>query len=328
MSSATKKRLGLLIVLAVVCAGLLLALSLRSGTSLKETAKTAVNTITDELFSQQSGSDIGLHNSTKKFTDPKAMRPADWIDPAEMRRAWNAAIVRVPDGDGKSVEASVYQLATGRFNFMKKQPAVIYLHGCSGFWTGTRRRVKFLADAGFVVIAPASLARKKYPQSCDVDDYQAGMYRPTLKMRQADAGYAIEQLRKLPFVDGDRIVLMGLSQGGITAATFKASNAQQKLRARIIEGWTCNDDWPEYNGVQAPALEPVLALVGADDPWYEDESNGDCERFLNPDNGSVSVVYEDEPLASQHELLEYDTPKREVLKFLRRHVGVPSGDNR
>ena len=328
MSSAARKRFGLLIVLAVVCAGLLLALTLRRDTDLKDTAQTVMNTITDLMFPQPSGSDTGLHNSTKKFTDPKAMRPADWSDPAEMRRAWDAAIVRVPDRDGKSVEASVSELETGRFRFARKQPAVVYLHGCSGFWPGTHRRVKFLADAGFVVIAPASLARKKYPQSCDVDDYQAGMYRPTLKMRQADAGYAIEQLGKLPFVDGDRIVLMGLSQGGITAATFKARNRQQKLRARIIEGWTCNDDWPEYNGVQAPASEPVLALVGSDDPWYENESNGDCERFLNADNGSVSVVYEDEPLASRHELLEYDTPKKDVLKFLRRHIGVPSSENR
>ena len=328
MSSAARKRFGLLIVLAVVCAGLLLALTLRRDTDLKDTAQTVMNTITDLMFPQPSGSDTGLHNSTKKFTDPKAMRPADWSDPAEMRRAWDAAIVRVPDRDGKSVEASVSELETGRFRFAKKQPAVVYLHGCSGFWPGTHRRVKFLADAGFVVIAPASLARKKYPQSCDVDDYQAGMYRPTLKMRQADAGFAIEQLRKLPFVDGDRIVLMGLSQGGITAATFRAGNSRQKLRARIIEGWTCNDDWPEYNGVQAPASEPVLALVGSDDPWYENESNGDCERFLNADNGSVSVVYEDEPLASRHELLEYDTPKKDVLKFLRRHIGVPSSENR
>ncbi len=323
-----------LLVFAAVVAGLLVPHSLRAETD-AEGGSNGFTQKTFSLFSSKSPAQKlpdtdrksigGLHNSTKVFVRPDDMHPSDWTDPAEMHRAWSAAIVHVPDDNGNSVETSVAELLQGKFSFRRKLPAIVYMHGCSGFWSGTHMRAKFLAENGFVVVAPASLARRKYPRSCQVDSYTAGMYRHTLKMRQADAGYAIEQLRKLPFVDGDRIVLAGLSQGGITAATFTPRNERQKVRARIIEGWTCHDNWPEYNGVSASTSEPVLALVGTKDPWFQTHSRGDCQPFLNPDNGSQSIVYRDEPLASRHELMEFNSPKREVMQFLRRHLGPKPG---
>ena len=322
-----------LIGVAVVVAGMLVPQSVRAETDIQSSLKGFAQSIFS-LFRPKSppppaDSDLsgtgGLHNSTKVFAQPADMTPSDWTDPAEMRRAWDAAIVHVPGKNKNSIEATVSDLKDGKFKFERKLPAVVYMHGCSGFWPGTHMRTKFLAENGFVVVAPASLARKKYPRSCELDSYTAGMYRHTLKMRHADAGYAIEQVRKLPFVDGDRIVLMGLSQGGITAATFKPQNKQQKVRARIIEGWTCHDSWPEYHGISASASEPVLALVGTKDPWFRDTSQGDCQPFLNPNNGSTSIVYSNEPLASRHELMEFSSPKREVVHFLRRHLGPRPG---
>lgn len=321
-----------LIGVAVVVAGMLFPQPSQAEADIQSTAKGFAQSLFSLFFPKPSppaDTDLnetgGLHNSTKVFAQPGDMNRSDWTDPAEMRRAWNAAIVNVPGKDKNSIEATVSELQDGKFKFDRKLPAVVYMHGCSGFWPGTHMRTKFLAENGYVVVAPASLARKKYPRSCEVDSYTAGMYRQTLKMRQADAGYAIEQVRKLPFVDGDRIVLMGLSQGGITAATFKPQNKQQKVRARIIEGWTCHDNWPEYNGVRASASEPVLALVGTRDPWFQDTSQGDCQPFLNPNNGSASIVYSNEPLAGRHELMEFSSPKREVVHFLRRHLGPKPG---
>ena len=48
----------------------------------------------------------GLHNSTKVFTDPSGMRPSDWSDPAEMERAWQAALVRIPKSGGGYVSTT------------------------------------------------------------------------------------------------------------------------------------------------------------------------------------------------------------------------------
>lgn len=261
----------------------------------------------------------GLHNDTREFTPPGQMTPADWSDPAETERAWQAALVRVPTAGGV-VATTIADLPTAGLEQQPPRPTVIYLHGCSGIWPGTYRRIDFLAANGYAVIAPASLARLKYPQSCDVAGHRGGLYRQTLRMRQHDAAHAIEQARKLPWVDGDNLYLMGLSEGAITTATLAPAGAATGVNARVVEGWTCHAGWHEYHGVNAPPSEPVLSLVAQDDPWFRNDWNrGDCGRFLDPGNGSRSVVYEDETLRGRHELLADERVQREVLDFLLRH---------
>lgn len=263
--------------------------------------------------------DRGLHNDTKTFTDPADMAEADWTDPSEMARTWQAAVIRVPIQSG-SKSVSFEELLTRYASDGRKWPTVIYLHGCTGIWKGTHRRLKFLADNGFLVIAPASLARQKYPMSCNPKTFEGGMYRPTLKMRQADAGYAIAQARALPYVDTERIALMGLSQGAITTATFAGP---QKVQARVVEGWTCNAGWTEYGGIGAPRTEPVLTLVARDDPWFPGPpTKGDCGYAIDKNNGSKSVVYTEPPMSNEHELIEFPAAQAEVLTFLKTHLAL------
>ena len=262
----------------------------------------------------------GLHNSTKVFTDPSDMRPSDWSDPAEMERAWQAALVRIPKSGGRYVSTTIAELQEGRISPEGAWPTVIYMHGCTGIWSGTKSRINFLARNGYAVVAPASFARLKYPQSCHPDTNQGGLYRPTLKMRQNDAGYAIAKAKTLPWVDKSNVFLMGLSQGGITTATFSSSRGEHSLRARIVEGWTCHAGWTEYAGTNAPESEPVLTLVGAKDPWFRNYWNqGSCGRFLSKSNGSRSVVYSKGRLSTRHELLEAREVQQTVLDFLSSH---------
>ncbi len=268
--------------------------------------------------------DRGLHNSSKDFTSPDDIEIADMSDPSEIARSWEAAIIYVPDGPGRAKKTSIARL-TDRFGDGSVQfPTAIHMHGCSGIWPGTHRRLKFLAENGFLAIGPASMARKKYAQSCNPRTHEGGMFRPVLAMRQLDAGYAIETAKSLPFVDADNMLLIGLSEGGITTATFKPENEAQKVRARVIEGWTCTAGWYEYIGINAPADEPVLAIVGEKDPWFQDQwTRGHCGTQMNRENGSKSVVYDDGKLADKHELLEFRAPRDEVLSFLKTHMDLP-----
>ena len=266
----------------------------------------------------------GLHNSSKEFTAPADITPSDINDPQEIRRTWDAALVRVPLGPGTSEWTSFAELTTQFGDGSRRFPTAIYSHGCSGIWPGTLRRVEFLANSGFLVIAPASMARQKYARSCDPARSEGGMYRDVLQMRQKDAGFAIETAKDLPFVDADNMVLIGLSEGGIVAATFEPASSRQKVAARVVEGWTCNSGWYEYDGVKAPADEPVLSLVGEKDPWFQNIwTQGDCADALHPDNGSMSVVYRSGKLASSHELMEDRRVQEETLSFLRQHVDLP-----
>ncbi|RCK42535.1 dienelactone hydrolase family protein [Thalassospira profundimaris] len=234
-----------------------------------------------------------------------------------MERTWQAALVRIPAAPGQSRAITIPDLMKLAATESAKYPAIIYLHGCSGFWSGIQDRIKFLADQGFVVIAPASLARVTYPRSCNVETREGGLFRGTVVLRRNDAGHAIERARELPMIDGNNIILMGFSEGAVVTATFKAQNERQRLRARIVEGWTCHAIWPEYRGILAPPDEPVLSLLGAHDPWYQDQwSKGDCAKFLDPENGSKSIIYNTDSFADQHGLLETPTVQQNVLDFL------------
>jgi dienelactone hydrolase len=249
----------------------------------------------------------------KGGTPHSELKPSDWSDPAELKRTWEAAKVRIPLDSGiiKASMKNLKQIPDGQ-----KFPTVIYMHGCNGFWPGTDRRVDFIAKLNLAAIAPDSFARRKAPTSCEPLKHRGGMYRPTLIMRQKEAAYAIRQARKLPWVDDHNIFLMGLSQGGITTATFKG----EPVKARIIEGWGCHAGWPEYHGLNAPPNEPVLSLVGDKDPWFKNPVlQGDCGEFMKND-ASRSVVFNSGSLRYRHELLEYPKAKEVVQQFLEANL--------
>ena len=263
----------------------------------------------------------GLHNSTRTFTPVFEMKSKDWNDPVEMERVWQAALVRIPKPGGGYTATTVKELHAHNLEGSKKFPTVIYLHGCSGIWEGTYTRINFLASNGYAVIAPPSMARKKYAKSCAPVQIQGGFYRDILKMRQFDAGYAIENAKTLPWVDANHVFLVGLSEGGITTATFRSNSKGASVRARIVEGWTCQSVWHEYRGINAPEGEPVLTLLGANDPWFQNPyTSGECTGFIKKrKDGSKSVVYTGESLSHRHVLLEDERVQAEVLDFLKTH---------
>ena len=268
------------------------------------------------------GTGSGVYNNdSRTFTPVYEMKPSDWNDPAELERVWQAALVRIPKPDGGFIATTVTELHAHDLEESGKFPTVIYLHGCYGLWSGTYTRIDFLASNGYAVIAPPSMARKKYSKSCEPVQIQGGFYRGVLKIRQADAGYVIEKAKTLPWVDANRVFLVGLSEGGITTATFRSDSKGASVRARVVEGWSCQSGWREYKGVNAPEGEPVLALLGAKDPWFQNPYNrGDCTGFIKKrQDGSKSVVYTEGDLSHRHMLMEDEGVQAEVLEFLRVH---------
>ncbi len=258
--------------------------------------------------------------SKREFTPVDQMLEADWYDSEEIDRTWRHAVVRRPNADTDILQSSIEALADEQYSGMK-YPTVIYLHGCTGLWAGSFTRVEMLADAGYAVIAPNSLARKKYPKSCDSGTKTGGLYRHTLKMRQQDALNAIAKAKKLAWVDANNVFVLGFSEGGITVATMTASMPEHDVNARVIEGWTCHAGWPEYQGIRARVSEPVMSLVAKYDPWFQaDWARGECGAFMHPDNGSVSIQIEEGDLAYAHGLLEASVMQSKVLAFLRKNT--------
>ena len=264
----------------------------------------------------------GLGNSTRSFTHWLKMHPRDWADSLEMDRTWQAALVRIPKtGSTRFIRTTIGKLTSSNTAIKGTYPTVIYMHGCTGIWEGTLHTINFLAKNGYAVIAPASFARKKYPKSCEPSTHKGGLYQPTLKMRQNDAGYAIAKAKMLDWVDSENVFLMGLSEGGITTATFSSKDEDMSVKARIVEGWTCHAGWHSYHGLNAPDNEPVLSLVAKDDPWFQSRQlKGDCGRFMNKSNGSKSIVFADGYLRYQHRLLGSKKAKKIVIRFLKQNI--------
>jgi len=241
-------------------------------------------------------------------------------DSAELERTWRAAAVYVPQ---KTADDPVKRttMADHRGGFAGHReaplPVVIYAHGCSGLDEISYGTGRFLAREGYLFIAPDSFARLNKPKSCDVATRKGGLHRPVSRWRQAEMKYAILQIRSLPGIDTSRIYAFGFSEGGVTVATMLG----EPVRARIIEGWTCHAGWPEYRGLNAPPDEPVLALVGENDPWFKLRIlRGDCGAFMGGRENARSVVYRPPFfLHKRHHVSFHDEARAVIREFLEAH---------
>ena len=258
-----------------------------------------------------------FHNSYKNFTKPSEMFVEEFKDPKEINLPWANALVRIPVNKSDLYKTNIKDIDNKKIP-NKKYKTIIYLHGCSGIWSGTVKRMDFFAKNGYAVIAPASMAREKYARSCNTETNQGGLFRSVLKVRQIDAEHAILNAKKLNWVDNNNVFLVGLSEGGITTATYHPKNSWLSVSGRIIEGWTCNAGWDEYRGVNSPFNEPILSIVAKYDPWFQaDYLKGHCGQFINKNPFSRSIVIEEDPILSkQHGVLHDPEIKKIVIDFL------------
>ncbi|MDP6709593.1 MAG: hypothetical protein QF893_24915, partial [Alphaproteobacteria bacterium] len=115
-----------------------------------------------------------------------------------------------------------------------KFPTVLYLHGCAGLDGLTPLRA--MARRGFAVVAPDSFARRFRPRQCDPATLRGGRNVYVFDFRAAEISYAVHRFRRLPWVDKQRLFMLGVSEGGLAVAQYRGD----EFRARAITEWTCN----------------------------------------------------------------------------------------
>jgi len=223
-------------------------------------------------------------------------RSAD--QPDELARTWDGATVVVPfstadpamaDISGEMREVKTHLMAA---RLAPTLPVVIFLHGCNGLHGGYRVDLDFLRDLGYAVIAPDSFSREYKPTSCDWRSKSAGFHPGVIGFRLAETDYAIERARRFPWVDPDRIILMGQSEGGMTTANY----AGAAVAARVILGWTCQIPWPPLWGVKGDDRAPVLSVVSAQDRWFDRWFlRGDCGENMAPSTSGSIRCYRSRP---------------------------------
>jgi dienelactone hydrolase len=136
-------------------------------------------------------------------------------------------------------------------------PAVVLLHGCSGGWRQLDERwAKLLASWGYVTLTVDRFGPRGLTSTCTGGPPPATVF---------DAYRALDFLMQQPFVDRDRVAVIGFSQGGLLAlisverGTIERAS-DDKFRAAIAF-------YPPCLGVKNSMTVPTLILIGELDDW-------------------------------------------------------------
>ena len=233
---------------------------------------------------------------------------------SDIARSVDHAMVFLPRGTKEPLAGRMGspQIAEALARVDPREPlaTLIYMHGCTGL--GDFDLLNAIAQRGFAVVAPDSFARRYRPMQCDPKAHVGGRNVFVFDFRMTEVSYTLHRLRQLPWVDHQRMFLAGTSEGGVAAALYRGDD----FRARVIAQWTCQGA-PLVRGLAAPLGEPVLAVVRADDPWYDPRrtpgQRGDCGAYMEGRPRSESVILRNGP---GHNV--FDDPKAlsRVLEFL------------
>jgi len=153
---------------------------------------------------------------------------------------------------------------------------ILYLHGCTGIAPDNRKDFKMLARSGFLVIAPNSLVRQGRKSNCDPKTRQSGYFPDAHYWRMAEIKYAVGQLKNMPGVDPNKLVLMGHSEGARAAGNWKG----REFRAIVTLGWSCKSIGSNFIGLQTDTKVPTMNVVSREDEWVPIHIRGTCEHEL------------------------------------------------
>ena len=228
----------------------------------------------------------------------------------EARRTFDAAYVMI-DVEGALIEGRMSErfVQDKLAGLREKRPTVIFSHGCAGLGRGNLRYMRLLAQAGYVVIAPDSFARRYRPETCDPSrrrGIKGAPHRRVNQMRQEEIHHAVYRVRRIRWVDRKSLFLMGHSQGGTAAASYEGN----EFNAHIISGSVC------WRGVRSPSGTPILAMYSEDDPWRRNRPAEQCLRKAKAQGMNMEFhLFE----GRAHNLSRNERARRLILDFLNRH---------
>ncbi len=104
-----------------------------------------------------------------------------------------------------------------------KLPAVIYLHGCSGFHTGQRLVTAFL-DAGYAVFAPNSFARPGREELCGLGDMDGRVALRKEEVRQAFVGNTMDHEKAYVYWTQDGRIMGKSKRGPTDEGTYRITD--------------------------------------------------------------------------------------------------------
>lgn len=243
------------------------------------------------------------------------------VHAAGVETTWNSAQVALPGNVfgglpvlGRWRERRVQQAIAG-LDAETKLPAIIFLHGCAGIGSEEEAAKLLFLENGFAVFVPDSFARVGRRSTCRTDSFTATATPDVNPYRQEEIAFAIEQVRAQPWIDGNRIIAVGFSEGGMALARYPKPG----LAAAIITAWHCHGTG-DYFGLKLPPSVPVLAIIGNDDPWYAALKDKHCGLLFDGRAKSESIVLPDNGhnVMNSRNVANVEYSKSVILDFIQR----------
>lgn len=143
-----------------------------------------------------------------------------------------------------------------------KRPGVVVVHDWMGVSDETRRRVRQLAELGYVALAADVYGKGIRPKDAKEAGALAGKYKGDLPALRARVRAAFDTLSKNPRVEPSKVLAIGYCFGGTTAIELARSGAPL---AGVVSfhGGLGTKDPADAKNVRCP----ILALHGAADPF-------------------------------------------------------------
>ncbi|WP_290372319.1 hypothetical protein [uncultured Parasutterella sp.] len=182
---------------------------------------------------------------------------------ATLRETFVNAYVVLPEAGGAPKVGLLNEFA----NETASHPTVVFMHGSSGVNAQIKTFAYWLADALRVaVVIPDSMQTKDrliYSSPVPAADYE-----DVHGMRLAELNYAMRELKNVPWCDG-RVIIVGTSEGGVTAARYKPEEGMIAEKGRMIFSWSCEDNYhvASHNSYLPDTL-PVLNVMSATDKFF------------------------------------------------------------
>lgn len=244
------------------------------------------------------------------------------------------AHVDFPSLDGKTM--LITHLLRPKDSGDEPRPAVVMLHGCSGllaksghFFGIYRAWAKALLDKGYVVLVVDSATSRGFGATCGPGEARRIMWRD----RPKDAYAALLYLQAQPFVRGNRIALMGWSQGGgvvLLSINDKSIGRPADLKTDFTAAvafypGVCDEKWQSKPFTQVEphgwtAHMPLLVLMGEADVWTRLKP---CAEFLDAAKARGNAIDLKTYPGAVHGFDAPNTPRHELPQYTERDGRIP-----
>jgi dienelactone hydrolase len=195
-------------------------------------------------------------------------------------------------------------------------PVVVFMHGSSGLELKAIGEWQlWLASLGVASVAPDSFAlpdRITYKSPVGKD-----VYEKIHALRASEIALAVQALKSATWVDANRLVLAGTSEGGPAVARYNG----KEFAGRILYSWSCENNYFVEGHRTATLTEPTLNVMSSTDVFFSPSNSwlgnpaakGFCADALKDNKQATIVLIPGAP----HTLLNLPATRNATAGFLR-----------